>query len=196
MKKRGRIILERKIPELSRELAPISGSRGHCRLCGCYTSLSNSHILPQSVGNKGRWLADGYLSLLEGKQHEYRKRHFRNDISFKTTCQSCNSALGHNEDIELYKLYNTITDLCNSKLMLPKILPIRLCINKILKGVLYYTATANDRCPPTPTDKLALEVHEGAKHIGEVPFFFLCVDLPWKQPLFDPRLSLWELSKP
>jgi hypothetical protein len=149
------------------ELVPVRGNRAHCRLCGGYATLTNSHVLPQSVGNRGRWLAEGYTTILSGRNQKRQKRSFKNGISFFTTCAKCNSELGSNEDKTLLDLYTTINSVLSYRALNISEFKLKIKINKLCKAILYHIATANDRGPSWIVDEIARKTHENEQHIGE-----------------------------
>lgn len=141
------------------QLAPTTGNRGECALCGQYGQLSEAHILPQSIGNSGRFSASGFLDTLAVDPQYSAARRFPHGISFKTICVSCNSALGAKEDEELKRLYIAVRrSLSLSAVMLPHPHQYTVRPNILFRAVLAHLASSNNRGPPTRFDNLVKNI--------------------------------------
>lgn len=144
------------------QLAPTTGNRGECALCGQYGQLSDAHILPQSIGNSGAFSARGFLDSLAADPQYNALRRFPHGICFKTICISCNSALGGTEDEELKKLYTSVRrSLGLSAVTLPHAHQYTVRPNILFRAVIAHLASSNDRGPPTYFDKLVKSIFRG-----------------------------------
>lgn len=158
---------ERKAKQHDPNIAPISGRRGSCALCGHFSQLTETHILPRSAGNLRDLLAHSYLASSSGADEELLARRFKNGISFWTLCRDCNSSLGSNEDREIAHLYDRVLGDLNRGVILPS--PLRYVVrpNKLMKGILAHIASANDPGTRTAFEKEVQEIFQGKKHIRD-----------------------------
>lgn len=167
-------------------LKPISGNRGNCLVCGYYENLTVTHILPQSIGNKGMMFGTSFFGANKTGD-TFAKTKFPNGVSFKTACAKCNSTIGAGADRELKKFCTKLEKNLSSLLKLPDKIEINCRPNLLIKAAISHLLSANYKRLETNFDAIARAVYAGEVDIKETelkvfiwPFvgnnYFLCRD--------------------
>lgn len=152
-------------------MAPVPGTRGSCALCGFFGHLTESHVFPKSVGNNIAFRAHGYHSTSTGEASELLPRRFPKGVCFRTLCQGCNSKLGGSEDREITSLFRQASNLLRIKnLILPDQMVLTVRPNRLIRAILAYLVTANDKGMDTKLDEEVREIFDGKISVKDTTF--------------------------
>lgn len=161
---------DRTIRKQDPNLTPIKGKRGPCAICGKYSNLTDSHILPQAIGNKGAFHAEGFLTSVAVQETEHLKRRFPNGVHFKTLCGDCNSALGGAEDRALVEFYAQVRKFAYSNLAaLPEVVFFNIQPNLVIRGIFAHLLSSNDEGVPSYLDSEVRKVFRGEAELRSSP---------------------------
>lgn len=147
-------------------LEPITGNRGNCLVCGYYENLTITHILPQSIGNKGLMFATSFLGTNKNN-NQYAKTKFPNGVSFKTACGKCNKKIGSGPDKEMKRLCVKLEKNLLSQLKLPNIIQINCRPNLIIKAAIGHLLSANYKRHDTNFEDIARAILNDKSDINE-----------------------------
>jgi len=155
-------------PTKDPNIAPVRGNKGPCLLCNKYSKLSEAHIFPKSVGNKGPFLAKGFMTSSIASNSRILNRRFINGVCFKTLCAECNNNIGGKEDKELSEFFAAVRCYIFSKLPIkPSLAHFKVRPNVLIKAVLVHLLSANDRGVPSLFDEEVRAIILSSKNLRE-----------------------------